>query len=562
MIGVIARPGQAAIVEEFFQLFKTPWEFYRDGKAYDVLISSADDLPAINFRLAVIFGPEDRTNDPQIGPVISSRRDGAVLSYRGERLPLYNEVAVLRSATGEVLSSLDDDSPVGIRLQKGNMTCIRVGYDIFQESLTLFGIGQPTEWALVPTLEIHIQMLRDWILEAGIPLLEIPPIPAGYSFFACLTHDIDFIGIKWHLFDHTMWGFLARATFGSLRRYLKGRISWSRLIENMMAAISLPLVFTGLIKDFWQPFEWYLGAEEDLPSTFFIIPFKGRPGGRLSMKHPGRRAATYDITDIPQWVKTLIERGREIGVHGIDAWNDAASGRGELTRIASYSEDAHLGIRMHWLLWDLRSAKRLEEAGYIYDSSSGYNEAVGYKSGTTQVFRPSGVEVLLELPMNIQDGALFSTNRLDLSEDEGWRRCSAIFTRVGEFGGAVTINWHDRSPHPERFWGDFYIRIIQELKTRGARFGTASSIVGWFRKRRTIAFDMKEPDGESPSINILYHGESFEPPLSIKILDPVTDTTPDRSISGNYRSERFLQWSGEAPLKIEWPHRIRPGLRP
>ena len=29
MIGVIADPAEADVVREFFELFKTPWEFYR-----------------------------------------------------------------------------------------------------------------------------------------------------------------------------------------------------------------------------------------------------------------------------------------------------------------------------------------------------------------------------------------------------------------------------------------------------------------------------------------------------------------------------------------------------
>ena len=39
MIGVVARANQARLVEEFFQLFKTPWEFYTPGRAYDVVIA-------------------------------------------------------------------------------------------------------------------------------------------------------------------------------------------------------------------------------------------------------------------------------------------------------------------------------------------------------------------------------------------------------------------------------------------------------------------------------------------------------------------------------------------
>ena len=38
MIGVIANPSDHDVVREFFELFKTPWEFYRGEQGYEVLL--------------------------------------------------------------------------------------------------------------------------------------------------------------------------------------------------------------------------------------------------------------------------------------------------------------------------------------------------------------------------------------------------------------------------------------------------------------------------------------------------------------------------------------------
>ena len=46
MIGVISKDGQKWAVEEFFELFKTPWEYYRDGRMYDVIVLTD---PSYNF---------------------------------------------------------------------------------------------------------------------------------------------------------------------------------------------------------------------------------------------------------------------------------------------------------------------------------------------------------------------------------------------------------------------------------------------------------------------------------------------------------------------------------
>lgn len=71
---------------------------------------------------------------------------------------------------------------------------------------------------------------------------------------------------------------------------------------------------------------------------------------------------------------------------------------------------------------------------------------------------------------------------------------AAIIENAAEFGGVVTVNWHDRSIAPERCWGDFYVGLLDELKRGGAWFATAGETVAWFRKRRAATFDVSSAD--------------------------------------------------------------------
>ena len=66
----------------------------------------------------------------------------------------------------------------------------------------------------------------------------------------------------------------------------------------------------------------------------------------------------------------------------------AARGREELAEICRITGAADIGVRMHWLYAGEKSPAILEQAGFAYDSTSGYNETVGYRAGTTQVFKP------------------------------------------------------------------------------------------------------------------------------------------------------------------------------
>jgi hypothetical protein len=42
-------------VQEFFQLFKTPWEFYREGGEYPVVISSVSNMPVVDADLLIFY---------------------------------------------------------------------------------------------------------------------------------------------------------------------------------------------------------------------------------------------------------------------------------------------------------------------------------------------------------------------------------------------------------------------------------------------------------------------------------------------------------------------------
>src|SRR5207249_91447 len=214
--------------------------------------------------LLLIYGSEAQSSDARSGIAARSRRQGTSLDYRGRPLPIYGELLTFEErGTGSPCVTADSHI-AGLRVRSADSTVIRLGYDLFSEVRFLLSAGQPCTNAHIPTLDIHILMLRDWILEAGIALVEIPPAPAGHSFAVCLTHDIDFLGIRNHRFDHSMCGFLYRSTAGAVRNVFRGRISMTRLLKMWRAAASLPFVYLGWAKDFWEPFAWYLRSERDL----------------------------------------------------------------------------------------------------------------------------------------------------------------------------------------------------------------------------------------------------------------------------------------------------------
>jgi hypothetical protein len=501
MIGVLASSTEHDVVAEFFELFKTPWELCRPGTRYDVLLCSGwawahgeDNVPSVlraGAKLVLFYaggrGRVDQDQNIETGP---ERTHPSFLLYGGNRIPIYGNSVTFPAEEGGVLTDDPSRACAALHRQSERTQWVRIGYDLFDEVRALLTSGQPSANAEFPALELHIALLRDFIVRAGLPLIEVPPIPEGYRFIACLTHDVDHPFLSKHRLDRTALGFLYRATLGTVRKLARGEVRAKTLVKNWRAAAKLPFLYLGLAKDIWSDFaDRYLQVEAGLRSTYFLIPFKNRAGKCLNGDAPPSRAARYQAQELADTIEKLQAAGCEVGLHGIDAWLDSSRGREELDEIRRLTGRSNVGVRMHWLCYDQRSPETLQEAGAGYDSTIGYNENVGYRAGTTQVYRPLAVSRLLELPLHVMDTALFYPVHLSLTPEQATRRLARMVEDAVRFGGCLTINWHDRSLAPERLWDVCYIQLLEDLKRRDAWFATASEAVSWFRKRRSVAFE-------------------------------------------------------------------------
>ena len=491
MIGVLAAPAQRDAAEELFQLFKTPWEFARPDRQYEVVLTTSGELPDRPPRLLLLSGPDPVSADGRFGFVLGASSTGGTWRGLKYELPLYGNVAPVQGV-GQSLVDNGQGSSVVMGQRQNDCLVIRFGFDLLDETAKLLREGQPASRASTPTLDLHVEFLRELILNAGIAVVEIPPAPDGHAFIACLTHDIDHPTIRPHRWDHTLAGFLRRALIDSPIAAAKGRLSPRKVLRNYAAATRLPFVQLGLSTDWWQQFDQYAGIEQGSGSTFFVIPRRGDPGRALDSAGPApfKRAAAYSPPDIKPQLDRLQAAGCEIALHGLDAWADAGVAQAERASVARATPNGEVGVRMHWLYFDHGSPARLEAAGFTYDSTFGYNDTIGYRAGTAQAYRPLGLEQLLELPLHIMDTALFYPSYLNLSDTKAAQAMTPLIEFVSQNGGALTINWHDRSLFPERLWGDSYIALLERLRERGAWLTTAANGVAWFRARRAATFSL------------------------------------------------------------------------
>ena len=517
MLGLIAKQDEVWLATEFFQLFKTPWEMFDAGHSYEAVLSTGEVPSHCDCKLLVVYSSRPLAWDAEVGLQFHRRLRDRIIVLGGRKLPIYGDIATIGNCQSALGSVIDDGEAPGCELTREGRREVRLGYDLFEEMAFLLRHGQPARNAGYPTLDLHIGVLRGLMVETGLAVIEIPPMPAATQFISCLTHDIDFVSLRQHRFDRATWGFLYRAIPGTLIDYMRGRCSFRKLVRNAGAVLKWPLVQLGLCKDFWLPFRNYLLIEEGKPSTFFLIPFKNRPGKAPVGRDSTRRGVRYDVEDVKEWIAVLEEHGCEVAVHGIDAWHDRALGRQEIDRIASHTGERNAGVRMHWLFLSEQSPQEIEAAGFAYDSTCGYNDAVGYRAGTSQVFRPLGTSNLLELPLHMQDTAMFFPGRMHLTEAEAWQSFIHLLEHSRKNGGVLTVLWHDRSLVPERLWDRFYAAVLNELANGQTWFATARDVVDWFNHRRHVRFSNYRHEGDRVEVQLDNVASAPKRDLSVRL---------------------------------------------
>lgn len=257
MIGVIAKEFEKEAAMEFFQLFKTPWEFFQENQSYDVVIVAADKLPSIDTGLTLFYNSNPTLFDFEeaLETKVSSKSN--LFEYQNQSFPIYGQALTFHKQEQAGFTLEQSKESVVIEVEREDKKVIRIGYDLFVEINFLLSKGQPVEFAQIPTIERHIAILRKLILNAGLYLIEIPPAPKGYDFTVCLTHDVDFAGIRRHLFDHTVFGFIYRAIIGSIVGILKQRIPIKKPDPQLVLGFIVA-------RSFFRPGERFLGSVQAL----------------------------------------------------------------------------------------------------------------------------------------------------------------------------------------------------------------------------------------------------------------------------------------------------------
>ena len=286
-----------------------------------------------------------------------------------------------------------------------------------------------------------------------------PPRWGGARFAVALTHDVD---VPWKWTRRGVKGAAARAK-GDFRGGHVG--SGLRELRGLAGATVHKIRGTD---PYWS-FDRILRDERrsGASSTFFLL-------AQHAHDLDGPAAETYERLR-PRLVETLQEGRAEVGLHGsYSAAGDPERVASEKKRLETLSGPIQ-GQRYHFLRVDPhRNLRSLEAAGFAYDSSLGFGDAVGFRAGIAHPFRPWDFEReaphdLIEVPLAAMDVTLSAARYLNLSVEQAGARLGALLDWAAEHGGGFAILWHSEQYDSALLpgWDRLYRRLIEDVRARG-----------------------------------------------------------------------------------------------
>jgi len=176
----------------------------------------------------------------------------------------------------------------------------------------------------------------------------------------------------------------------------------------------------------------------------------------------------YDICNpaVLRIISELKERGVEQGVHpGYHTFDDPSQLRNEIEQLRQVLGQQAVGGRQHFLRWHPVMWLEWERLGLAYDSTVGFSDKVGFRSGTCIPYRPWSLILnreiaLLEIPLVAMDVTL--KYYMDLSEEQCTATLRQCIDACRKVGGVFTLLWHNRSLLDPNY-GHTYQTILAEL---------------------------------------------------------------------------------------------------
>ena len=202
--------------------------------------------------------------------------------------------------------------------------------------------------------------------------------------------------------------------------------------------------------DPYDTFEWMLNANENSGNrvSFFF----------LSVLKPAHIDGCYELGEprISQLMRSILQRGHEIGLHGSYASADQPDklanelGRLRLAILQAGGDPSRIGGRQHYLRWRMDgTAHALNSVELAYDSTLGFPDIAGFRCGTCHtfpifdLFRSEQLS-LWERPLVLMEVTVTSPTYLNHGHGDDARNLMMnLRESCRHFGGEFSVLWHN-----------------------------------------------------------------------------------------------------------------------
>jgi peptidoglycan/xylan/chitin deacetylase (PgdA/CDA1 family) len=324
---------------------------------------------------------------------------------------------------------------------------------------------------------------QSWVSEHDRPVW-----PDGKQFAVCLSHDVDAVSeldLRQNL--RSIWKLAKPGSAHSLGEILR----WT-LIHKLNA-------FKGLLgrNNNLCEFEKWLQIEKEhgARSTFFFAPESVNLPHRTDCMYLYDQLIPYEDNKITvaELMQKMDNGGWEVGLHpswfAHDNVDEMKYQKQQVEQAIGHSIQS---VRQHFLKHDPDSTPGVQEsAGFLYDSTIGFNDNVGFRRGTSYPYPLFDLKTqqqlkLLEIPLIAQDGAmLLSEKGMRLNRDAALDYIKLLLERVKDVGGVLTLSWHPHTIKRPGFW-ELYKETLDMVAKEDPWFATVGEVGKWWNENVNV----------------------------------------------------------------------------
>lgn len=308
--------------------------------------------------------------------------------------------------------------------------------------------------------------------------------PNNKKFAVCLTHDMDVVPMKKLYFYLRMCKYKLLYESSTKEKVIGFIKAFRQVLKNVNNK------YDKIDFKEWIDLEDYYGFH----STFFIFPsiVTYRSVNDCIYKYSDEIYFDNKLISVADMVKTIDSLGWEIGLHGsiisANKPNVLIEQKNELERIIGHKI---ISIRHHYLTYDINITPSLQEqAGFLVDSTQGFNRSVGFRAGTSfpyPVFDNLNNKILnlWQVSQQIMDGAIFAANSLELDEEHAKKVINKFLDEVENVNGCLCVSWHPNYLNNKK-WFNVYKFILEESKNRNAWGCSVGELYNYWLIKRMV----------------------------------------------------------------------------